>query len=40
MNLKYLMRFDRSGEFSIYIENENRVITGYRDYVMTAVKYV
>lgn len=40
VNLKYLMHFENSEELRIYIENEKREISGYKDYVMTAVKYV
>ena len=38
INLQYLMRF--SEPFSISIENENRVVETYRDYINTAVKYI
>lgn len=40
VNLKYLMHFENSDNLKIYIENEKREISGYKEYVMTAVKYV
>ena len=40
INLKYLMKFDKSEQFEVYIENESRIVKDYADYVMTAVKYV
>ena len=40
VNLRYLMPFEQSDDLEIYVENENRVIQGYRDYVLTATKYV
>ena len=40
VNLNYLMKFENSDSFEVYIENENRRITDMEDYVMTAVKYV
>ena len=40
INLKYLMRFDKSEKLELFIVNELRVIKEYEDYVMTAVKYV
>ena len=40
VNLNYLMKFDDSSSFEIYIENENRLITTKEDYIMTAVKYI
>ncbi len=40
VNLNYLMHFDNIDDLEIYVENENRIITDYKDYIMTAVKYV
>lgn len=40
INLKYLMKFDKSEQIELYIENESRIVKNYVDYVMTAVKYV
>ena len=40
INLKYLMKFDRSEKLEVYIENESRIVKDYPDYIMTAVKYV
>ncbi|MCR5249094.1 MAG: DUF4869 domain-containing protein [Lachnospiraceae bacterium] len=40
VNLNYLMKFEDRDDFSVFIENENRLITSISDYVMTAVKYV
>ena len=40
VNLNYLMKFNISNDFEVFIENENRLIIDIEDYVMTAVKYV
>ena len=40
INLNYLMKFEDSEDFEVFIENENRKITNMEDYIMTAVKYV
>ena len=40
VNLNYLMNFEKSDDFEVFIENENRCITNINDYLMTAVKYV
>ena len=40
INLLYLMKFEQTEGFEIYIDNEDRLITTVSDYVMTAVKYV
>ena len=40
VNLKYLMRFDRCENLEVFIENENRIINNFEDYIYTAVKYV
>ena len=40
VNLNYLMKFDKCDNIEVYIENENRLINSYEDYIFTAVKYV
>ena len=40
VNLRYLMQFEDSDQLEVYVENENRIIRGYKDYVHTAIKYV
>ena len=40
VNLNYLMKFEKSDLFEVFIDNENRRITQINDYIMTAVKYV
>ena len=40
VNLNYLMKFDKCDNIEVYIENENRLINNYEDYILTAVKYV
>ena len=40
VNLNYLMKFDKCDPIEVYIENENRLINTYEDYILTAVKYV
>ena len=40
VNLNYLMKFDKCDNIEVYIENENRLINTYEDYILTAVKYV
>lgn len=40
INLNYLMKFADSDHFEIFIENEKRLIKSFKDYIMTAVKYV
>ena len=39
-NSDYVDGLVDSERFVLYLENENRLITGMEDYVMTAVKYV
>ena len=40
VNLNYLMKFDKCDNIEVYIENENRLINSYEEYIFTAVKYV
>lgn len=40
VNLNYLMKFDKCDNIEVYIENENRLINTYEDYILTAIKYV
>ncbi len=40
VNLNYLMKFDKTDGFNIYIENEDKCVTSIEEYVMTAIKYV
>ena len=40
VNLNYLMKFDDSPDFEVYIENERRLVSNFADYVASAVKYV
>lgn len=40
VNLRYLMQFDQSEDMVVFIENENRLVHGYKEYVFTAINYV
>ena len=40
LNLRYLMQFEDSDKLEVYVENEKRIVRGYKDYVHTAIKYV
>lgn len=40
VNLNYLMKFDKTSDLEIYVENEKRLVTDYEDYIMTAIKYI
>ncbi|MBQ9010066.1 MAG: DUF4869 domain-containing protein [Clostridia bacterium] len=40
VNLRYLMPFEKTESLELFIENEGRIVHGYRDYLCTAIKYV
>ncbi len=40
VNLNYLMKFEDTSDFKVFINNENHEVRSVADYVMTAIKYV
>ena len=40
VNLEYLMTFEEFAPFEIMIENEKRLVTDPKDYIVTAMKYL
>ena len=40
VNLNYFMPFEAVDDFAVNILNENRVITDYRDFTLTSLKYL
>ena len=40
IDLSYLMNFEGLEPFEVLIENENKIVNTYKDYVYTAVKYI
>jgi len=40
INLNYLLKFENTPDFEVYIENEKSLVLNIEDYIMTAVKYI
>ena len=40
VNLNYLMKFEGTPDFQVYINNENRSVQNAVEYITTAVKYI